>query len=184
MICRGTSQFAHAPRADAIVWIVEAEQLFDSLARPDTRLQRWELRARRPVGSTELRAMAHRMMADFEELLAQPALDIEVTVREAESTETTPAEQEGSELTMLLQLLRRARRHITSSRLRRVLQAREPELSKTYEAALARVLEHINEIEKVLVLYGAGTDEDAELASDVIPSARDDLTGPSVPFEF
>lgn len=85
---------------------------------------------------------------------------------------------------MLLQLLRRTRRHITDSPLRRALRTREPDLSVTYEEVLARVLEHINEIEKVLVLYGAGTNEDAELAADVVPQPRDDLSGPSVPFEF
>lgn len=75
------------PLRSAIVPIVEPEQLFDSLATPDARLQRWVLRARRPVGSTDVRAMALRLMADFEELLAQASVDIEVTVREVETTD-------------------------------------------------------------------------------------------------
>lgn len=180
-------QVARDQHTDAMVSIVDAAQLYERLVGPSLRLERWSVKPRRPVGDAELRATAWGLIAAFEELVATPSLDLEVTVREARADEPPP-EEDFSGVNTLLESLRRTRGLLVGSHgdlFRHALRAREPEASKVYEEALGRALVCFQEIEKLLVLYGAGTDEDAALAGGVIPTPRQDLpAGHGVPFDL
>lgn len=170
--------------------VMDAAQLYDQLVTPMQTLERWSVKRHRPVGDADLRATVWKLIAAFEELKATLALDLKVTVREAREDDLSPEGpvEDFSSLDTLLDSLRRTRTLLTGARgdrFRRAVRNREPAAAPMYEDALASVLSALQEIEKILVLYGAGTEDDAPLASDVIPPAREDLpVGQSVTFEF
>jgi hypothetical protein len=163
-----------------------ALDLYDRITVPAVRLGRWAMRRRRAVGDMELQGIAHGMLAAFEEFLAAPPLMLETTVRKAE--EPAPDEAEAvSGLNVLLDLLRSCRHQATGAAgdaLVRALRARQPDLAKLYEATRSDFLERLAELERMLVLFGAGSEADAGLGMDLIPVPADLPPGPSVYFEL
>jgi len=176
----------------ATIQAMNAAELYEQLADPALRLERWSLRRRRSIGDVELRSMAWGLMESFDLLASLPAVSLEVHVREVpDDAEPDAAELEDTvpQFNTLLATLRRLRGHLVGPEggelFRRALRTRMPDLSATYEKALAMALECLAEWEKVLIMYGAGDDSDADLIAGVVPDPSPGLSaGPSVSFEF
>jgi hypothetical protein len=169
---------------------MQAAMLYEHLAEPTLRLERWAVKPRRPIGDAELRSLGFGMISDFEQLLAIPTdVEIRVTVSDVDADAAYDGESDDySEMNTLLDSVRRIRSLVIGSpgeSLRRALRARMPELFRTYEDTLAKVLEQIAELEKIFIMYGAGTDDDEAIVAGTVPEPNKDLQpGPSIGFEF
>jgi hypothetical protein len=170
---------------------VQDVALYDRIAVPPLLFGRWAVRRRHGVSDSELQASAYRVLASFEELLAGPSLGLRVVVRGDESDASDEDEDGDSDpdsgLNALLESLQRCRESVvgqSAKTLLRALKARKPEIAVTFEAVQGQVVQRLAEIEKMLILFGAGAEEDARIAMDVIPSPPDLEPGPSVNFEL
>jgi hypothetical protein len=163
-----------------------ALDLYDRIAIPTHRLGRWTMRRRRGISDPELEAVAFDMLAAFENFIAAPVLELTTTVHAAGK----PPTDEGSDLAglnALLDLLRRCREGTVGASgqtLGRALRIRRPHLASLYESKKSEFLERIVDLEKMLILFGAGTEDDAELGIDFIPEPTDLEPGPSIPFSM
>jgi hypothetical protein len=161
-------------------------QLYDLVTAPAQRLGRWSVRRRRGISDSELEANAYGILSDLEELLALPPVEIRSRALADDEPGTDEAE-ELEALNALLAQVRACRGAILGPGGRtfeRALRARRPQLADTYEAKRDRVLERLLAFEKMLVLLGAGTEDDAELGMDLIPQPDDLPPGPSVEFKL
>lgn len=164
----------------------QALRLYDLVSEPAARLARWALRRRRGVSDAELHATAYGLIADFEELLSLPRLAIKTTVLD-EGQELADDVEEAAGFNSLLYTVRRCRADLLGSggqALERALKLRRPELSQQYLDARDRALEFLAEFERMLVLLGAGTEEDAELGMPLVPIPPDMPPGPTVYMEL
>jgi hypothetical protein len=186
------------PRVTVAAAIPEAQalQIYDLVAEPVARLTKWTLRRRRGISDAELQATAYGLIADFQELLSASPLAFQTrvvrmsdkTVEEADRLAEDRAEQESEEqeqesFNALLLTVRRCRGDLLGpggQALERALKARRPQLATEYRETLAEALNFMAELERMLVLLGAGTEEDAELGMPLIPIPPDMPPGPTV----
>jgi hypothetical protein len=161
-------------------------QLYDLIGDPVARLGRWALRRRRGVSDADLHATAYGLIADFEELLSLPRLAFRTRVLK-DGEEPSDESEEAGAFNALLLSVRRCRGDVLGpggQALERALKARRPELSDRYLEARGQALEFLAELERMLVLFGAGTEEDAELGMPLIPTPPDMPPGPTVHMEL
>ena len=160
--------------------------MFDLMGDPSARLGRWALRRRRGVSDAELQSTAYGMISDFEEMVSLPRIELRARVlREGE--EPADEAEEVAGMNALLVSVRRCRGDILGSggeALSRALRVRQPELSVKYIEARSEALEFLAEFERMLVLLGAGTEEDAVLGMPLIPVPPDFPPGPTVHMEL
>jgi hypothetical protein len=131
------------------------------------------------------------MLDVFEEILALNCnvLRLEVSVTRGEETESDaePKLMSYEELDNTLVSLRRTRRTITDKSgeaLLSELEARDEDLAARFRDGRAQALRHLGEWEKQLIFFGAGSDDDAKLAEDLIPEPGDVPPGDSIPFDL
>jgi len=183
----------------SMLWCVTPEiaeverdvRLYDHLSAPNARIERWLVRRRRPISTAELNATAWALIEDLEVLASAPMPEIEIVVREAAPGEakadSSATEEDFSTVNILLEALRRTRTRLAGlggTTLDRALSARARSVAETYREALSAAVARLNEIERILVLYGAGSGSDAELAMGIIPISSDLPPGPSASFEL
>lgn len=161
----------------------QAIQLYDLVGAPASRLGRWVVRRRRGINDSALRATAHGLIADFEELLSLPPFRFRARLAD-EREEPSDDVLDATEMGALLVSVRRGREDILGAvgqALERALRARLPDLAAEYEERRADVVTYLGDLERMLVLLGAGSEDDAEVGMDLIPMPDDVQPGPSVP---
>ena len=170
------------------------ESMHGLMVEPVDRLGRWATRRRNIQDTAALTLTARDLIGIFDKLLAVALTTLTVEVRKREVAEdvdpTPPIElPEADRLTVLLEDARRLRATlvdgVAGERFVRALRARGRDVAPMFEARRAAVLDHLTELESLLVLFGAGNEEDAALGQHMIPAAPEDLPpGPSLPFDL
>lgn len=167
----------------------QSEQLYGMLVDPPMLFDRWSLRRRRGgVGEHALKAEVYGVIGSLELLASAPVPEIEVHIREGNEDSGTCEEEVTDEgLDVLLKALRAARISLKGQSAEQMLRAARLRFSLAateYEVALTAALAKLDQIEAFLVLLGAGTDEDAHLAENLIPVPVNILAGASVRFQL
>lgn len=157
------------------------------LTDPAQRIEHWHVArllnpAPRATENEELLELVGGLIEDFRQIRGDGtlAIDVEFKVSEVEDEASADgddgAQAMAESLTLLLELVRRSRARVTGfagERIVEAVRALDPRLATEYQRELDAALPFFDEYEKLLVIWGAGTDEDADLGFSIVPTAEE-----------
>ena len=121
----------------------------------------------------ELRQLAEEALAAMRGILAVP-LGTRIQTGDSAPDEQSDTKRASylAELNGALDVVRRNLRQHESSEFEnfvRMIQSRDRDLGARLEETLREYLAYTREVERTLVLFGAGTDDDVDLIGDLVP---------------